>query len=41
MAGRYGNEETKTNYVKAQGKGKDCKQLYRIRADENQPGLFG
>jgi REP element-mobilizing transposase RayT len=25
--GKYGNEETITNYVKAQGKGKDYKQL--------------
>jgi REP element-mobilizing transposase RayT len=38
--GRHGNEETITNYVKAQGEGKDYKQLYKIRDDENQPSLF-
>jgi hypothetical protein len=26
--------------MKAQGEGKDNKQLYKIRTDENQPGLF-
>jgi REP element-mobilizing transposase RayT len=39
-AGKYGNEEMIANYVKAQGKGKDYKQLYKIRNDENQPSLF-
>jgi REP element-mobilizing transposase RayT len=38
--GKYGNEETIANYVKAQGRGKDYKQLYKIRTDENQPSLF-
>jgi REP element-mobilizing transposase RayT len=38
--GKPGDEETITNYVKAQGKGKDYKQLYKIRTDENQPNLF-
>jgi REP element-mobilizing transposase RayT len=38
--GKHGNEETMANYVKAQGKGKDYKQLYKIRNDKNQPGLF-
>jgi REP element-mobilizing transposase RayT len=38
--GKHGDEETIANYVKAQGKGKDYKQLYKIRADENQPSLF-
>ncbi|GMO40180.1 MAG: hypothetical protein Pg6C_00950 [Treponemataceae bacterium] len=39
-AGKYGNEETMTNYVKAQESGKDYKQLYKIRDDDNQPSLF-
>jgi REP element-mobilizing transposase RayT len=38
--GKYGNEETIMNYVKAQGAGKDYKQLYKVRDDESQPGLF-
>lgn len=38
--GKHGNEEMITNYVKAQGKGKDYKQLYKIRDGENQPSLF-
>lgn len=38
--GKHGDEETIANYVKAQGEGKDYKQLYKIRADENQPSLF-
>jgi REP element-mobilizing transposase RayT len=38
--GKYGNEEMIANYVKAPGKGKDYKQLYKIRTDENQPGIF-
>jgi hypothetical protein len=38
--GKYGNEETITNYVKAPGKGNDNKQLYKTRDDENQSSLF-
>jgi REP element-mobilizing transposase RayT len=38
--GKYGNEETIANYMRAQGTGKDYKQLYKIRTDENQPSLF-
>jgi REP element-mobilizing transposase RayT len=38
--GRHGNEETIANYVKAQGTGKDYRQLYKIRDDENQLSLF-
>jgi REP element-mobilizing transposase RayT len=40
MVGKHGNEETIMNYVKAQGTGKDYKQLYKIRNDENQLSLF-
>jgi REP element-mobilizing transposase RayT len=38
--GKHGNEKTIANYMKAQGKGKDYKQLYKIRTNENQPSLF-
>jgi REP element-mobilizing transposase RayT len=38
--GKHGNEETIGNYVKAQGAGKDYKQLYKVKNDENQPSLF-
>ena len=38
--GKHGNEETIANYVKAQETGKDYKQLYKIKNDENQPSLF-
>jgi REP element-mobilizing transposase RayT len=35
--GKHGDEETIAKYVKAQGKWKGYKQLYKIKADENQP----
>jgi REP element-mobilizing transposase RayT len=38
--GKHGNEETIGNYVKTQGTGKEYKQIYKIRNDENQPSLF-
>jgi len=37
--GKYGNEDTIANYVKAQGRGEEYKRLYKIRND-NQPTLF-
>ena len=36
---KHGNEETITNYVKAQGRVEEYKRLHKI-ADNNQPSLF-
>ena len=38
--GKHGDEKTIGNYVKAQGRGKDYKQLYKVRNYEKQLGLF-
>jgi REP element-mobilizing transposase RayT len=37
--GKHGNEDTIANYVKAQGRGEEYKQLYKIPNDD-QPSLF-